>query len=131
MNMTEQKMYEPFVSSSKNKKYSVYVYKDGKRKLIHFGDTRYQHFKDSVRGHHYKHLDHNDMERRRKYLQRALKIKDGQGRLTNRLLHSPNYFSLKYLWSYIDERGVPMSQTYKPGYLYNEVPPNRPVLRRS
>ena len=116
-------MYQPFVSSVKNKKYSVYVFKDGKRKLIHFGDTRYQHFKDSVKGHHYKNLDHNDMERRRRYLQRALAIKDSQGRLTYKRLSSPNYWSVTYMWSYIDERGVPMSQTYKPGYLYNELLP--------
>ena len=121
--MSVKPMYEPFVSTSKNKKYSVYVFKNGVKRLIHFGDTRYQHFKDSVKGHHYKNLDHGDMERRRRYLNRALAIKDSQGRLTYKLLHSPNYWSVKYLWSYIDERGVPMSKTYKRGYLYNEVLP--------
>jgi hypothetical protein len=32
-------LYEPFKSTAKNKKYSVYVIKDDKIKLIHFGDT--------------------------------------------------------------------------------------------
>jgi len=122
-------MYKPFVSSSKNKKYSVYVYKDGKRKLIHFGDTRYQHFKDSVRGHHYKHLDHNDMDRRLNYLRRALEIKDSKGRLTYKLLHSSNYYSVKYLWSYTGD-DKPWKTIVRPGWLYNEVPPVRPRLRR-
>ena len=32
-------LYKPFVSKSKGKKYSVRVVKDGKPKLIHFGDS--------------------------------------------------------------------------------------------
>ena len=36
------KLYEPFKSKAKNKKYSVYVLGG---KLIHFGDTRYEQFK--------------------------------------------------------------------------------------
>ena len=38
--MTE--LYKPFPSTAKNKKYSVYVMKDGKKKLIHFGAKGYQ-----------------------------------------------------------------------------------------
>ena len=57
-----------FIHKLKYKKYSVYVLKDGKRRLIHFGDTRYQHFKDRIG--HYSHLDHNDKKRRENYYKR-------------------------------------------------------------
>ena len=42
--MTE--LYKPFKSKAKHKKYSVYVMKDNKKKLIDFGDDRYGQFKD-------------------------------------------------------------------------------------
>ena len=32
-----KELYKPFISKSKNKKYSVYVVKNGKTKLINFG----------------------------------------------------------------------------------------------
>jgi hypothetical protein len=41
----EKPLYKPFVSKAKNKKYSLYVMKNGKKRLIHFGDSRYQQFK--------------------------------------------------------------------------------------
>ena len=46
--MAEAKpLYKPFVSKAKNKNYSVYVKSSsGGKKLIHFGDRRYQHYKD-------------------------------------------------------------------------------------
>ena len=40
--MVEKKnkpLYKPFKSSAKGKKGSVYVMRDGKKKLIHFGDS--------------------------------------------------------------------------------------------
>lgn len=58
----------PFVSDRKNKKYSVYVWCDGKRKLLHFGDTRYEHFTDRVGA--FSALDHCDYQRRRNYHRR-------------------------------------------------------------
>ena len=61
-------LYQPFPSSAKNKKYSVYVIKDNKRRLIHFGDSRYGQFKDKLG--HYSHLDHNDKARRASYYKR-------------------------------------------------------------
>ena len=36
--MVDKVLYKPFKSSAKNKKYSVYVLKNGKKRLIHFGD---------------------------------------------------------------------------------------------
>jgi len=46
--MSERKLYKPFVSEAKNKKYSVYVMRDGKRRLIHFGDKRYGQYRDKL-----------------------------------------------------------------------------------
>lgn len=83
----EHRLYEPFPSSAKNKKYSVYVMKDGKRRLIHFGDNRYQQYRD-VLG-HYSDLDHLDKDRRKRYYSR-------HGPETDK--SSPRYWSHKILW---------------------------------
>lgn len=80
---------KPFPSKAKNKKYSVYVMVDGKRKLIHFGDKRYQHYKDTATG-YYSHLDHGDKKRRASYLSR-------HGPATDK--NSAKWFSHRYLWS--------------------------------
>ena len=46
-----QPMYQPFVSSAKNKKYSVYVKStSGNKKLIHFGDTLYGQYTVLITG---------------------------------------------------------------------------------
>ena len=94
--MENKKLYTPFVSKSKNKKYSVYVIKNDKKKLIHFGDSRMQQFKDKLG--HYSNLDHGDKERRKRYLARAKGIKDKNGNLTWKNKNSANYYSIKYLW---------------------------------
>ena len=80
---------KPFKSKMKFKKYSVYVLKDGKPKLIHFGDTRYQQYKDKIGL--YSHLDHNDKKRRDNYYSRhgEKDIKDKS---------RPKYWSHKKLW---------------------------------
>ena len=40
-----EELNKPFKYKGKGfKKFSVYVLKDGKRKLIHFGDNRYEDF---------------------------------------------------------------------------------------
>ena len=82
-------LYKPFVSKAKNKKYSVYVKneKTGKPKLIHFGDKRYQQFKDMIG--HYKNLDHGDKSRRKQYYAR-------HGPATSK--NTPKYWSHKILW---------------------------------
>ena len=63
-----KELYKSFVSSAKNKKYSVYVQRDGRRRLIHFGDSRYGQFHDKLG--HYSSNDHNDEDRRRLYFKR-------------------------------------------------------------
>ena len=53
--MIEKKLYKPFVSKAKNKKYSVYVKgSKGNPRLIHFGDKRYEQYKDKI-GHYSRH----------------------------------------------------------------------------
>ena len=61
-------LYQPFVSTAKNKKYSVYVMRDGRPRLIHFGDSRYGQYHDKLG--HYSILDHDDQERRELYYKR-------------------------------------------------------------
>jgi hypothetical protein len=85
--MDKKELYKPFKSKAKNKKYSVYIMKDGKKKLIHFGDSRYQQFKDKLG--EYSNLDHNDKKRRDLYYKR-------HGKATSK--DSAKYFSHKYLW---------------------------------
>lgn len=93
----DKTLYKPFKSKAKNKKYSVYVQSEyGKPKLIHFGDTRYQHYRDRFGA--YTHLNHNDTDRRKRYLSRAKGIKNKKGELTYLNKNSPTYWSVKYLW---------------------------------
>jgi hypothetical protein len=81
-------------STRKNKKYMVFH----NNRWIHFGDTRYEQFKDRTPLKLYSHLNHNDTKRRMNYLQRAKGIKDKNGNLTYLDKNSPNYYSVKYLW---------------------------------
>ena len=93
----DKKLYKPFKSTAKNKKYSVYVMKNGKKTLIHFGDKRYEHFRDSIGL--YKNLNHNDKDRRERYLKRAKGIRNKNGELTWKDKNSANYYSVKFLWN--------------------------------
>ncbi len=79
--------------TKKNKKYSVFT-PSGKK--IHFGDKRYEQYKDKIGK--YSHLDHNDEKRRERYLKRAKSIKDKEGNLTWNNPESPNYYSVRQLW---------------------------------
>jgi len=95
----EKELYKIFKSSAKNKKYSVYVKGDNNnKKLIHFGDTRYKQFKDSTPLKSYSNLDHNDEERRNRYLKRAKGIKNKEGELTWKDKNTSNYYAVKFLW---------------------------------
>ncbi len=85
--MTDKPLYKPFVSKAKNKKYSVYVKKDGGIKLIHFGDSRYEQYKDKLG--HYSKLDHNDPKRKKAYY-------DRHGQTSDK--NSAKYWSHKILW---------------------------------
>jgi len=85
--MENKKLYTPFVSKAKNKKYSVRIKTDeGKIKLIHFGDSRYDDY--------HTHLD---KKRQKSYLARAKGIKDKNGNLTYKNKNTPNYWAVK-MW---------------------------------
>ena len=85
-------------STRKNKKYMVRLLDNPTNGWIHFGDLRYEHYKDKTPLKLYSNLDHNDKQRRKDYLTRSMAIKDKQGNLTYNNKNSPNYYSIKYLW---------------------------------
>lgn len=80
-------LYKPFPSKLKSKKMSVYIMKDGKRKLIHFGDSNMKDFRQ-----------HKDPVRRKSYLARSAGIRNKEGKLTKNDKTSANYYSRRYLW---------------------------------
>jgi hypothetical protein len=84
-------------SNHKHKKYSITVEYNDKIKTIHFGDTRYQQYKDRTPLKLYKHLDHEDKDRRDNYLSRATKILNDKGLAVNDPF-SPNRYAVIYLW---------------------------------
>ena len=61
--------------------------KNGKRKIIHFGDSRYQQYRDKLK--HYSHLDHNDLKKRKSYFARHGPSNDK---------NTAKYWSHKILW---------------------------------
>jgi hypothetical protein len=67
---------------------SVYVMKDGKKKLIHFGDSNMKDF-----------TQHKDEKRRKSYLARSAGIRNKEGKLTKDDKNSSNYYSRRYLWN--------------------------------
>ena len=72
-------------STVKNKKYDVFL--DG-NKIVSFGDTRYEQYYDKFG--HYKHLNHNDKQRRENF----------RNRFKNHS-NSPNdasFWAYYYLW---------------------------------
>ncbi len=85
--------YTYSLSDNKNKKLKVVV--DGK--TIHFGDSRYEHYKDKT-GLLPKSQNHGDEKRRTDYLTRSSKIKDKDGNLTVNNPKSANYHSVRILW---------------------------------
>jgi len=80
-------MYTIKKSTHKNKKYMA-VFDNGKP-TIHFGDNRYEQFKDSTNLKLYSNLDHNDIKRKNAYYSRHGK---------DAILYSAKWFSHKYLW---------------------------------
>lgn len=76
-------------STRKHKKYMAILRLTGGRlKKVHFGDLRYQHYKDKVG--HYKHLNHYDPVRRKRFHQRF-------GSRAKKKF-SASWFSARYLW---------------------------------
>ena len=84
--------YDYEKSTRKDKKLMTKV----KGKTIHFGNPKYQHFKD--RTGIWKDKDHNDKKRRENYLTRTKGILDGDGNPTYKNPESPNFHARKILW---------------------------------
>jgi len=84
----DKPLYKPFPSKAKGKKMSVYIMKNGRKKLIHFGDSNMKDF-----------TQHKDEKRRKSYLARSAGIRDKQGDLTANNKNTSNYWSRRVLWS--------------------------------
>ena len=83
-------LYQPVISSNTKKKGMVYVKKDNKKRLIHFGDSSMKDFRQ-----------HKDPKRRANYLARSAgitKMVNGKKVKTANDKNSANYYSRKYLW---------------------------------
>jgi hypothetical protein len=79
-------------SNTANKKYDAILknIKTMRTKTVPFGDSRYEHYKDSTGLGLWSHKDHKDISRRRNYRKRHYK--------TSRYKFSSSYFSFNYLW---------------------------------
>ncbi len=86
--MEKKPLYKPYKSNKSNKKGMVYVIKNQKKSLIHFGDASMQDF-----------TQHRDPARRKAYCARSGGITDKNGRLTATDKNSANYWSRKILWN--------------------------------
>ena len=82
--MKSKPLYKPFKSKAKGKKMSVYVMKNGKKKLIHFGQKGYRH--------------NYSASARKAYLSRSAGIRNKSGKLTKNDKNSANYWARKVLW---------------------------------
>jgi len=82
----DKPLYKPFPSKAKGKKMSVYVMKEGKKKLIHFGDSSMEDYRQ-----------HRDKDRRKSYLARSAGIRNKEGKLTYKDKNSANYWA-RTLW---------------------------------
>jgi len=80
-------------------KYTAYL-KSGKK--VNFGDSNYQHYKDSVPrslgGGLWSHKNHLDPERRRLYRLRHGGIVTKSGESACKIKYSACWFSYNYLW---------------------------------
>ena len=84
----DKPLHLPRKSTKAGKKGQVYVVKEGKKRLIHFGDSTMEDLSQ-----------HKDQKRRKSYLSRSGGIKDKSGNLTKDNKNSANYYSRVYLWN--------------------------------
>ena len=83
----DKPLYKPVHSSNPKKKGMVYVMKDGKKRLIHFGDAS---MTDKRKG--------ASKAQQKSYLARSAGIKNKEGKLTKNDKNSANYWSRKINW---------------------------------
>ncbi len=81
-------------STRKNKKYMIKV----NNKHVHFGDSRYQQYKDQTPLKLYSHLDHKDNVRRELYYNRHSGTETKKEALKKTPKNTAKYFSHKFLW---------------------------------
>lgn len=79
-------------SKRKNKKYTVFIFNKKTKRInkVHFGDIRYEQYKDTTPLKLYSHKNHLDKERRKRYKARHEK--------TRHRKYSASWFSDKFLW---------------------------------
>jgi len=80
-------LYKPMKSTRKGKKGMVYVMKDGKKRLIHFGDSSMTDGKSGA-----------SKAQQKSYLARSGGIRNKEGKLTKNDKNSANYWSRKVNW---------------------------------
>ena len=83
----DKPLYKPMKSTRKGKKGMVYVMKEGKKRLIHFGDSSMTDGKSGA-----------SKEQKKSYLARSGGIKNKEGKLTKNDKNSANYWSRKVNW---------------------------------
>ncbi len=83
----DKPLYKPVHSSNPKKKGMVYVKKDGKKRLIHFGDAS---MTDKRQG--------ASAAQQKSYLARSGGIRNKEGKLTKNDKNSANYWSRKINW---------------------------------
>lgn len=81
-----------------NQQYKKYAAKTPSGRWVHFGDKRYEHYKDSTGLGLYSGQDHNDPKRRIAYRKRHGAIKTKSGRLAVLDPEQPAFYSWRYLW---------------------------------
>lgn len=83
-------LFELYKSKRSYKKFASVLLDENNNRVykVDFGDLRYQDY-----------TSHHDKKRKEKYLARATKITDRQGRDTVKNILSPNFWSVHLLWS--------------------------------
>ena len=84
----DKPLYKHVKSSNPKKKFMVYVMKNGTKRLLHFGDSSMQDFRQ-----------HKDEARKKSYCARSGGIRNKEGKLTKNDKNSANWWSRKILWN--------------------------------
>jgi hypothetical protein len=66
----KMRVIEILPPTRKHKKYAARIIWEGREKLVNFGDVRFSQYKDTTPLKLWTHLDHNDWERKQRYLAR-------------------------------------------------------------
>ena len=86
--MNKKQLYKPFKSKRKGKKYSVYVMKNGSKRLIHFGASGMDDWRSG----------RATKAQRKSFRARIKGIKRKDGTYAYKDKSSPAYWALNYLW---------------------------------